>query len=540
MLAASEGVQDDGMHVRANVVIVSERAAPEPVCMTVSAPAGMVCERFYADSGANRSVHTNLRAAASFYRQELEIGTATGGNTMRSEGVGKMALYAPNGQSMPGFDRVVFAKNTAEKLASIGDLCDAGLVCVFDRDGLKTYNAMDVKISGNVFTYDEREKRSRLYPLTLYRKVAEKDFSNVFAALSLSSEYEEKKSVGEEKYDMQWQDLPAIIEEADGSLPSVLLAKTYIKEGLSDVDRYHAKFGDVGVKYIRRALPSLKVPKQYRCEFCIDGKIHKFGHKRCVPGTRTEYLPGVCIHSDHSGPYARSIGGARYSQLYLDRGSGYLWGARMAKKTGHYEETPRIILDASALSGRRVQIFQTDGDGVFSSKQTTDMLAGEKIRHEFSAPYDSDTNAFIERARRTIFEGVSTALLRSGAPAGFWGEAEAHKIFTMNVLPTVKDPDCDGYVSRRNLLEGNKRPFNLDRLMAFGTAVTCYVPKERRKGGKEPAQRRSFKGVLLGYAETMPAYRVWDLEAMCIKCVSYNFTDLPRGLLSFSGPAKYS
>ena len=137
------------------------------------------------------------------------------------------------------------------------------------------------------------------------------------------------------------------------------------------------------------------------------------------------------------------------------------------------------------------------------------------------------------RSLRERVVRVSTALLRSGAPASFWGEAEAHKIFTMNVLPTVKDPDSDGYVSRRNLLEGNRRPFNLDRLMAFGTAVTCYVPKERRKGGREPAQRRSFKGVLLGYAETMPAYRVYDLEAMVIKSVSYNFTICHEGYYPF-------
>jgi hypothetical protein len=165
----------------------------------------------------------------------------------------------------------------------------------------------------------------------------------------------------------------------------------------------------------------------------------------------------------------------------------------MKKKTGHYTETPKIFLDAAALSGRRVQIFHSDGDGVFASKETERMLSEEKIRHEYSAPYDSNTNAFIERARRTIFEGVCTALLRSGAPASFWGEAECHKIFTMNVLPTEKDPKNErNFVSRKNLLEGNQRPFNLERLMAFGTAVTCYVPKEKRKGGKEPAQRRSF------------------------------------------------
>ena len=42
-----------------------------------------------------------------------------------------MLLYAPNGSVFPGFDSVVFAKETSEKLASVGELCDAGMVCVF-------------------------------------------------------------------------------------------------------------------------------------------------------------------------------------------------------------------------------------------------------------------------------------------------------------------------------------------------------------------------------------------------------------------------
>jgi transposase InsO family protein len=262
------------------------------------------------------------------------------------------------------------------------------------------------------------------------------------------------------------------------------------------------------------------MPAKYRCDVCISGKMHKFGHKKCAEGVRREFLPGVCIHSDHSGPYAKSLSGARYSQLYLDRGSGYLWSQTQKSNTDHYTSTPTIFIDSWAISGRKVQVFQTDGDGVFASSETRQLLETEKVRHEWSAPYDSDTNAFIERARRTIFEGVCTALLRSGAPARFWGEAECHKIFTLNLLPTLEDPEKEGaYCSRKNLLENSRRPPDLERLMAFGTAATCFVPKERRQGGKEPAQRRSFHGAVIGYAGNMPAYRIWDLEAQNSTCI---------------------
>ena len=81
------------------------------------------------------------------------------------------------------------------------------------------------------------------------------------------------------------------------------------------------------------------------------------------------------------------------------------------------------------------------------------------------APHDSNTNPFVERARRTIFEGTSTALIRSGAPSNFWGEAENHKVFTLNVIPAFEDPEEKGkFLSRKNRLEGHKRPFNLEHL----------------------------------------------------------------------------
>jgi len=107
----------------------------------------------------------------------LEISTA--GKPMKSEGVGKMLLYSPEGNLFPGFDNVVFAKTASEKLASVRDLCDAGMVCVFTKCDLKTYKQSDFSVQGEVFTYDERDNKTRLYPLTLFRKTNEKNIIDV-------------------------------------------------------------------------------------------------------------------------------------------------------------------------------------------------------------------------------------------------------------------------------------------------------------------------------------------------------------------------
>ena len=174
-------------------------------------------------------------------------------------------------------------------------------MCLFDSKGLTTYKKEEVQIEGKIFTRDERDKKNRFYPLSLYRNVGEKiPPSRTIAALAnipaIPARFISQVC--------EWGDLPLVIP--DKPIPATLLAKSYTEPSLSQVERMHAKCGDVGIKFLKRIMPSLKVPDKYRCEFCIEGKIHKFGHKACPPGTRTEYAPGVCIHSDHSGPYAQS------------------------------------------------------------------------------------------------------------------------------------------------------------------------------------------------------------------------------------------
>ena len=123
---------------------------------------------------------------------------------------------------------MVFAKQSAEKLASVGDLCDAGMVCIFDSDGLKTYKKGECVITGSVFTKDKRDAKTSLYSLTLYRKVAEK----VINVPNISSIAIEKKAHSKKSEKVSPEKLPAFIQDG-ADLPTTLLARTYIKEGLS-------------------------------------------------------------------------------------------------------------------------------------------------------------------------------------------------------------------------------------------------------------------------------------------------------------------
>ena len=265
----------------------------------------------------------------------------------------------------------------------------------------------------------------------------------------------------------------------------------------------------------------------------MKGKIHHLGHSKNTSAQRPTYRPGECIHTDHQGPYSRALDGGRYSQIFLDMASKKIWTVRMGDKTGCYEALEKVLNDAKARSSRPCKILRTDGDGVFGRSGRFQQIR-EKFGfvHERPAPYDHEQSCHIDRECRTLLEATATALIQSGAPSSFWGEAAAHYTFTRNNTP-MHEIIAGGkkvFLSPNQMFEGNKNPFNLSRLVAFGTQLTCFIPPERRPDHKGPSQRKAFDGVMLGYADDARAYRVWDIAAKKVREVSFYFCVISEGV----------
>jgi len=86
-----------------------------------------------------------------------------------------------------------------------------------------------------------------------------------------------------------------------------LLAKFYVKPGISNYQRWHDKLGHLGKKILQKCnIKGLKIPKEnVKCDPCVQGKIHRLGHTS-KSGRENIYLPGECIHTDLQGPWVRS------------------------------------------------------------------------------------------------------------------------------------------------------------------------------------------------------------------------------------------
>ena len=263
----------------------------------------------------------------------------------------------------------------------------------------------------------------------------------------------------------------------------------------------------------------------------VKGKIHILPHKKNKK-KHSEYKTGEVIHTDLQGPYTRTLRNERYSQVFIDIVSRKVWSVKLIHKYDSDKAIKKVLDESKIITGRKIKYLRTDGDGVFGrSKSFQELQEREQFIHERPSPYDHNQNSVIDRECRTLLEGTSTNLIRSGAPSNFWGECLDHFIFTKNHIPKheITHNGHKIFISPNNLHAGKNEEFNLKNLVAFGTQVTCYIPKEKREGGKTPGQEKFFDGVLVGYVNNMRGYRVWDIKRKKIREISYNFTVISEG-----------
>ena len=93
------------------------------------------------------------------------------------------------------------------------------------------------------------------------------------------------------------------------------LARFYVREGMSDVMRWHTKLGHIAPSSLQKIVPGLKIPRDpLRCDACLRGKAHHLGSVKDGSGFRRSYKPGESIHTDHQGPWLRSREGKEKSR----------------------------------------------------------------------------------------------------------------------------------------------------------------------------------------------------------------------------------
>ena len=147
-----------------------------------------------------------------------------------------------------------------------------------------------------------------------------------------------------------------------------------------------------------------------------------------------------------------------------------------------------------------VKALRSDGGGEYTGAQFKVFCKTAGIAQQFSAPYAPQQNGIAERGMRTLAEMARCMLEDSDLSNTLWAEAMRTAVYVKNRTPSAPLGGDTPY----SRFHG--RQAKLTHLRVFGSrAFVQHEEHARRK-----LDSKAWEGVLVGYADDSPAYRILD------------------------------
>ena len=236
------------------------------------------------------------------------------------------------------------------------------------------------------------------------------------------------------------------------------------------------------------------------CRGCMLGKPMAKPHRSKDKMYRAE-RPLELVHADLAGPIKpASWGGAKYLFVLTDDFSRKSWVILIPAKSLTEMRLKQWVVLAERECGHSLGRLRTDNGGEFVKQSLKDWLASRGVKQEFTPPRTPQSNGVAERMNRTLQDKARSMMAQSGLRGGAWGE-----VFLCASHLRNRGPVSNQLLTPQELWSG-KKP-TLSYLRSFGCKVYCPIQKGMR-GGKLGEVRK--EGVLIGYSDESPSYRVWD------------------------------
>ncbi len=142
-----------------------------------------------------------------------------------------------------------------------------------------------------------------------------------------------------------------------------------------------------------------------------------------------------------------------------------------------------------------------------TNTQVEEFLDEERIKHEFSTPYDPPQNGIVERKNQTLIEAARAMLDEYKTSDIFWAETVSTACHAINRLYLHKILKKTSY----ELLSG-KKP-NVSYFRVFGSK--CFILSKRPRSSK--FSRKVDEGFLLGYESNAHAYHVFNKTSSIVE-----------------------
>lgn len=247
------------------------------------------------------------------------------------------------------------------------------------------------------------------------------------------------------------------------------------------IDEWHKRFVHSSANQITSllkhdAVDGLKVDNNVKqtCSDCVLSKITRCPHPKRASIKADEN--SAILNIDTCGPFdPSSLGGSRYFVLAIEEFSNYKLIGFVSAKSEIADLVKLMINKVKLESKRSVKMIVTDNGTEFLNSNLKIFLLNEGIIHETTAIYTPEQNGTVERANRTIIEGMRTLLSDSKLQQELWAEAANTVVYATNRLI---GPRHDS--KTRFELYWNRKP-NVANLRKFGSTAIIQIAKAKRQ-----------------------------------------------------------
>ena len=157
---------------------------------------------------------------------------------------------------------------------------------------------------------------------------------------------------------------------------------------------------------------------------------------RCVPDVFNATRPAEVISVDILNPKTESVGEHKYLLVLVDLFSGFLeiYAQKHIHPTIGEVSIPHFVRVVKNSFAKSVSTLRADPGAEFVTLRLEAFSREEGIRQEFAAtatPYRQ--NGQVERANRSIGEGMKAKLLESQLQGRFWAEVASMYVHVHNL-----------------------------------------------------------------------------------------------------------
>lgn len=302
--------------------------------------------------------------------------------------------------------------------------------------------------------------------------------------------------------------LPASTAATTGSTTasSGHTAFTAVKSAKASANIWHKRLGHPSVqvmeKLARTEGSGVHLQDSFSaCSTCPINKSTKNDQPKTAP---IDVIPErlQVISTDLIGPISPpAIGGYSYMSKFTDYRTRIKAVYFIKNKNEALSTFVNFNRDVAVPLGLRVHRVHSDNGKEYVNREFRDYCKTIGVVQSFTAPHTPQQNGISERDGRTIMNMTRCLLHEARLPKQLWGEIAATSVFLINRLPHKALKGDTPYYH----LFGKQA--DLSFLRVIGSRAFVHV-----EGHTTKLQPKAWEGVLVGYNDDSPTFRVYNRE----------------------------